>query len=731
VPLTEEGAIVGSVPYMSPEQAEGRPVDARSDIFSFGAVLYEMVTGQRAFRGDSRISTLAAVVEKEPQPISETGAVVPSELERLIIRCLRKDLNRRSQSIADVKLALEELRDDSESGKLGQRPVSAPARRRWLWPAVCAAIAVGADAWAYLHQRGAVQPQARDLVRLSPDDGHMYDSPSISPDGRFVVYVSDRSGQKQAWLQQVGAGDPIQLTHTTNPVWEVAFSPTGTQILYTTWDASSFKGSIEVIPTLGGQARVLRTVGGSMQSPAISPDGRQVAFTEYLPSGRRLMLLPLEGGPTRELTTGSRMMKLDTQAYAWSPDSRWLIINGSGAQYPNGWEWFALPVDGGNPIPTGAGDAMRAEGFSAAPPTIMQNGRVVFMALKDEREKLYDIRISRGQWRVTGAPRQLTFGIENAFAFNASSDGTVAVEMGKESSDLYLVPLDARSGQAKGVTRRLTQDGRDKQVAFAAGEARNAYFWALDLSGSKIAQSLYALDLESGQQTLLISRLDRGAFASVSRDGRQIAYSVPEGDSYSIRVGEAGADPSATRVVCKGCGVPRRFSPDGRFLLYSPERQPNLLVPTNRKWTVRLMELASGKDRPWLEHPTESVWADSVSDDGAWLAIRLVPPGSVHASKHYLVPWRDEPVPVAEWVEAPVSAERWEYSPSSGFLYSLRDSNFISVRFDAKTRTFGEPFDTKAANWKPGDHLWQIRGPGLVYSRQETHGSVWLMKLPE
>ena len=88
-------------------------------------------------------------------------------------------------------------------------------------------------------------------------------------------------------------------------------------------------------------------------------------------------------------------------------------------------------------------------------------------------------------------------------------------------------------------------------------------------------------------------------------------------------------------------------------------------------------------------------------------------------------------MPVAEWVEAPVSAERWEYSPSSGFLYSLRDSNFISVRFDAKTRTFGEPFDTKAANWKPGDHLWQIRGPGLVYSRQVTHGSVWLMKLPE
>ena len=386
VPITEEGAIVGSVPYMSPEQAEGRPVDARSDIFSFGAVLYEMVTGQRAFRGHSRISTLTALVEKEPQPITETGAVVPPELERLITRCLRKDLNRRSQSIADVKLALDELRDDSESGKLGQRPVSTPTRRRWLWLAVCAAIAAGAVAWAYLHHRGPVQPQAPDLVRLSPDDGHMYVSPSISPDGKFVAYVSDRSGQNQPWLQQVGAGDPIQLTHSTNPVREVAFFPTGTQILYTTWDRGSLKGSIEVIPTLGGQARVLRT-GGLMSSPAISPDGLQVAFTEYSSAGsKHLMLLPLEGGPVRELTAGSRIMNWDGQAYAWSADNRWLISfggNGSGAQNPNGWDWFALPVDGGNPIPTGAGDAMRTEGFSAALPMFMRNGRVVFRAVKD------------------------------------------------------------------------------------------------------------------------------------------------------------------------------------------------------------------------------------------------------------------------------------------------------------------------------------------------------------
>jgi hypothetical protein len=370
---------------------------------------------------------------------------------------------------------------------------------------------------------------------------------------------------------------------------------------------------------------------------------------------------------------------------------------------------------------------MRRAGFSAAFPMIMRKGRVVFLAMKNERFKLYDIPIAPGPWRVTGAPRQLTFGNESAFASNISSDGTAAVQMSRDSSDLYLVPLDARSGHARGVARQLTQDGRFKRVADAAGEARNAYFWTVDYGG--LTQSLYALDLQSGQQTLLLSRLDYGAFIAVSRDGRQIAYTVPEGDVYSIRVADAGADPSTTRVVCKSCGVPRLFSPDGSFLLYSPEVQPNL---GNRKWTVRLMELASGKDRPWLEHPTESVWAwaDSFGDDGAWLAVSLFPPGSTRGSKLYLVPWREKPVPVVEWLEAPVSAQLWESSPLSNFLYFPRNSNMMGMRFDPKTRKFGEPFDTKAADWKPGG-MWQIRGPGLVYARHETHGSVWLMKLPE
>ena len=116
-PLTEEGSIAGTVAYMSPEQAEGRKVDARSDIFSFGSVLYEMVTGRRPFEGATKMSTISAILQKEPPPPGGLAPNLPAELEKIILRCLRKERDRRTQHIDDVKLALEELRDDSASGK--------------------------------------------------------------------------------------------------------------------------------------------------------------------------------------------------------------------------------------------------------------------------------------------------------------------------------------------------------------------------------------------------------------------------------------------------------------------------------------------------------------------------------------------------------------------------------------------------------------------------------------
>jgi tRNA A-37 threonylcarbamoyl transferase component Bud32 len=415
-PVTEEGVILGTVPYMSPEQVEGRPVDARSDIFSFGAVLYEMVTGQRAFRGESKISTLAAVVEKDPPPVSEISADTPPEVERLIARCLRKDVNRRSQHMADVKLALEELRDESASGKLARPPVVAEVgARRWLWPAVamaCALIAVAAFAWIYPGLRGT-QSKGSQLVRLSPEDEHSYGQPAISPNGEFVAYVSDRSGKNELWLQQVGGGDPIQLTHATESVFFPAFFPDGKRIVYVTTSADDQKSSIDAISALGGDPQVLMQGGRVLNwARMLSPDGSRIAYIEDRPGPARLMTVSSSGGQPRELPAWKRMPSWWYGRLAWTSDSRYLLcamLEPPGSTKAGEWDWFAFPIDGGDPVATGAGAVMRAAGLELAFPVLMTGDRVLFFGTGSGRNNAWEIRLSpaRGACRELRASSRL------------------------------------------------------------------------------------------------------------------------------------------------------------------------------------------------------------------------------------------------------------------------------------------------------------------------------------
>ena len=166
-PHTRDGAIVGTASYMSPEQAEGKTVDSRSDIFSFGAVLYEMTTGHRAFRGETAMSTMTLILRDEPKPISQLATGIPRDFEKIITRCLRKDLERRYQNMSDVRVALLELKEESESGRMAETSAGPVRKRTWLWAGLAAIVLALLGTGLWLMKKHAAPLPQESLVSVT------------------------------------------------------------------------------------------------------------------------------------------------------------------------------------------------------------------------------------------------------------------------------------------------------------------------------------------------------------------------------------------------------------------------------------------------------------------------------------------------------------------------------------------------------------------------------------
>ena len=310
-PLTEVGTVVGTAAYMSPEQAEGRKVDARSDIFSFGSVLYEMVTGQRPFVGESRLSVLAKILNEDPLPPSRISASVSPELDKIVLRCLRKDPSRRYQTMADLKVALDDIEMESAAGngavqarsRSSNRPGAGP-RRMWRWAAAVGVPLVIAGGYVATRTSppadNAAPLRAVPLVSLPGAKG----SPSFSADGNQVAFswTGPQQDNRDVYVQQVGTGSPLRLT--TDPADDY--------------------------------------------SPMWSPDGRLIAFLRQAgPARHELRVIPPLGGPDRKVTDISLdRPPLRRISLAWCPDSSCIVVTDSqGASKADA--LFAVAVESG------------------------------------------------------------------------------------------------------------------------------------------------------------------------------------------------------------------------------------------------------------------------------------------------------------------------------------------------------------------------------------------------
>jgi serine/threonine protein kinase len=266
--LTSPGTAVGTIAYMSPEQVRTKELDARTDLFSFGAVLYEMATGAMPFRGESTGVIFKAILDGTPTPAVRLNPDMPAELERIITKSLEKDRNLRYQHAADIRTDLQRLKRDTDSGRIASSAnrtaatVRLPAKSV-VWAACVALLAIAFVSYRFWSRSNTPSGPAR-TTRVSNWNKPM-NGATLSPDGRTVAFTSPAAGFNQVFIMLASGGDPLQLTNDSLEKFLQGFSPDGTQIYY---DDENGRGW--TVPTLGGTPRRLVTSGYSLVT---SPDG--------------------------------------------------------------------------------------------------------------------------------------------------------------------------------------------------------------------------------------------------------------------------------------------------------------------------------------------------------------------------------------------------------------------------------------------------------------------------
>jgi eukaryotic-like serine/threonine-protein kinase len=305
--LTEEGVLIGTTSYMSPEQAEGRPVDSRSDVFSLGAILYELASGEKAFTGHSRVAVLTRILRDDPPAPSSLRSSVPADLDKVILRCLRKDAARRYQSMTDLTLALEDIGSNS-AAPVEDRRVKAVTR---LWPRfvmLALFVATGAVAWLVLRPTPSTEPLSARAVTTFPGQEQY---PSLSPDGRHLAFSwnGPKQDNSDIYVQLIGSGAPLRLTTQPEQDFNTAWSPDGHWIAFLRAQPQSGTYDVRLIAPLGGPERKVtqihtREIIGIPHLLSWCPNSKCLVFTDSQGQGKpdALFMYSLETGNKRQLT---------------------------------------------------------------------------------------------------------------------------------------------------------------------------------------------------------------------------------------------------------------------------------------------------------------------------------------------------------------------------------------------------------------------------------------------
>ena len=555
-PPTEPGVVMGTAGYISPEQIRGRPADARSDIFAFGAVLYEMLTGERAFGGATTGESLAAILRDEPPDVSSKAPAVSPGVDRLVSRCLQKSPDERFQSARDLAFA---LRESGGSGRV--RPpggaMSAASRPRGpgLLPAAALVLAAFAAGWLLrpaFARRAA--PSIDRVTRLTFGPGRNFGA-AISPDGKWFTYLSDAGGQIDVWARFVAGGEAVNLTSKSGLAVEdraemggLDISPDGSLIAFgaaPSRDSRITDFTTWVIPApLGGVPRRLIKRG---MGARWSPDGKRIAYVSPGGGGGdALFVADADGGHEKELQRSA----LHLHAPAWSSDGRFLYFLKAVITFNRApAELWRAPADGG-PAERVVATSRRA--IYAEP---LPEGRGLLYSADPDSADL-------ALWWLSpsgGIPLRVTTGLGEFELARISRDGrSIVATLTNSKQALTTLRIDDPSQPMKDLTGGESGDcdpdlsAAGDRLVWSSGRSGNRNLWigAADASGARPLTSGNSLD-------------DRPAF---SPDGKQVAF-------ISARSGERGvwlvpSEGGTPRAIYRGEAVDRpSWSPDGKEIL--------------------------------------------------------------------------------------------------------------------------------------------------------------------
>jgi len=566
-PSTEQGKIVGTVAYMSPEQAEGKKVDARSDIFSFGSVLYEMVTGEKPFHGDTKASTLAAILKDNPRPASQVVVDVPREVERLISRCLRKEVNQRCQHMDDVKIALQELKEDLDSGVLGAASVSRPnphRRLHWILSVAAAAVVAMIGVWLVRSKREVPETQLV-TVPLTSYPGHQ-SIPSFSPDGTQVAFAWD--GEKQdnsdIYVKQIGVEPPYRLTNDPAMDYSPVWSPDGRLIAFLR-EVSAGKTAVMLIPQRGGSERILAEIDGAVRRLAYGPFLSWTPDSKWLvaptsTTGQRgwaLHLFSTETGEQRQLTNPPMEDSGDT-APAVSPDGRTLVFSRVSPDYYNVTLWLLRLGEGYKPL--------------------------------DREEK-----VQTGEMTNTSAA-WLPDGREFVFSFGAGTNFGLSRIAASKDALPRRINLDASRASAPAISQL------GSRLAFQT-ERYDLNIWRIDLKGR---------DQKPGLPSRFLASTQLEMYPAYSPDGRRIAFMSQRSGTDEIWICDSDGSKTAQLTSLAGSAI---YGPS-----WSPDNQNIALTVAQKgmKEDIYVVSVNGGVPRRMMTDPAEDKWP-YWSHDGKWI----------------------------------------------------------------------------------------------------------------